>query len=253
MKTRAAEPGTLRSRRPTRTPWSIIEWIEDVVWRALSWCPLHVADSQELSENTWICARVLGGLHLVGASLALVWLVLPHGSGVDNLGVATCVLGAYVVGLWLWLWGRRMSFAVIELELAFTITVLISGGVYFAGPRGAPFALFYVLAALYAFGFLRPSRAFLLAGLIATGYAAALIAGSGPAGIAGDATSWVIVVGVVFVSGGLLLALSAGLRRGERRFRTGLEASSIGAALVGVDSHFAYVNASLRWLMSACS
>ena len=253
MKTRAAEPGTLRSRRPTRTPWSIIEWIEDVVWRALSWCPLHVADSQELSENTWICARVLGGLHLVGASLALVWLVLPHGSGVDNLGVATCVLGAYVVGLWLWLWGRRMSFAVIELELAFTITVLISGGVYFAGPRGAPFALFYVLAALYAFGFLRPSRAFLLAGLIATGYAAALIAGSGPAGIAGDATSWVIVVGVVFVSGGLLLALSEGLRRGERRFRNGLEASSIGAALVDVDSHFAYVNPSLRSLMSEVS
>ena len=78
------------------------------------------------------------------------------------------------------------------------------------------------MAALYAFSFLGSRRAMAQGLLIAVAYAIELVID--PAGlppIGSRITSWLFVVGVSFCSGLLLLALSEGLRRSERRFRSG--------------------------------
>jgi diguanylate cyclase (GGDEF)-like protein/PAS domain S-box-containing protein len=219
-------------------------------WRALSLCPLHVADTDQLRSGNSVCARVLGGLETFGATLALIWLLaVPHGAKTSSLGVGACVAVAYLIGLSLLTWARELSVRWIQVVVGFTIVGLISGALHFAGPGGNEFFLFYVLAALYSFSFLRPMQALFQGLLIAVSYAAVLLIRNPDLDSATDITRWLFLVGISFCSGGLLLALSEGLRRGERRFRNGLEASPIGAALLDARGQIMYANPALRTLL----
>src|SRR5947209_18742757 len=63
---------------------SITTRVTRVGWSVSSWCPVRVDDPEDLASNNAIRTRVLGGLHVVGATLALAWLALPHNAGAAN-------------------------------------------------------------------------------------------------------------------------------------------------------------------------
>jgi diguanylate cyclase (GGDEF)-like protein/PAS domain S-box-containing protein len=190
-------------------------------------------------------ARVLATLHVIGATLALVWLLLPHSRHASELGVLACIASAYLVGALLFARAARTPPAVLRIVTAFAITFVISGAIYFSHASGSAFGLFYLWATLYIFFFFTLTEAALGTLLVAVAYGVVLLMGPRTNVWGEDAVRWALTLGTAVVSGVLVRALTEGVRRSERRFRHGLEVSSLGIALVDEEGRFQTANPAL--------
>ncbi|HWH43212.1 MAG TPA: EAL domain-containing protein [Thermoleophilaceae bacterium] len=177
-----------------------------------------VAAGGDPSLDAVTAARALAVLHLTGATLAFVWMLLPHGPEVDRAGLAVCVGVAFVFGVAL-ATTRRIRIATAGWVLAATISLLISPAIYFSDAPAA-FGLFLVWAALWLYYFLPVGQVLSLTVLIGVGYAGALAAGAGSSATWGDAAGlWAMMMTTVVVAGSLVRQLTDGLRQSHERWR----------------------------------
>jgi diguanylate cyclase (GGDEF)-like protein/putative nucleotidyltransferase with HDIG domain len=144
-----------------------------------------------------LAARTFAYLFAAGGLLVFASLALPHGSQLDELGVAGMATGALLVvpilvGVYdrMPLWGFHLLFV--------GATCLITGVTYFSGGSGSAYPLFYLWVSLCAFYFLKPRQAVAQLAWIATAYGLLLIlhpaSGSGVGG-------WLITIGTVSIAG----------------------------------------------------
>jgi len=115
--------------------------------------------------------RVLASLYLVGATLVLVTLALPHAAAANEPGLLAISLDAYAVGgLMLWQ-ARRLPAWTLSGALAWG-SVLVTGVAWCSAEHPSPLVFFYLWAFLYSSYFFT-----LRVALAQTTFAAALYAG----------------------------------------------------------------------------
>ena len=171
-------------------------------------------------------ARVGAYLYAAGATLALLWLALPHPALSDDLPLVATLAAAYAGASFLWYAGHRLRPGGFELVVAVG-TVLISAAIHFSGRTGTPFVLFYLWSNLYAWYFFDRTRALLQLAMIGASYAVVLLMHDpvtpdvptrgvvpffGP-----GAARWLITVGTMLVAGVLVALLRDRVDRQTRR------------------------------------
>ena len=192
-------------------------------------------------------ARSAAGLYSAGASLALLWLALPHPSSGDDRALIVVVALAYLGSGVFWFRADRWRPAVFDFAVA-AGTILITAAVHFSGRSATPFVLFYLWSNLYAWYFFPRPRAALQLALIGFCYAVALQLEDPVATIpytdglisvfGAGATRWIITLGTLLVAGLLVTTLRERVQRllarvtDERNFISGVVHTA--AALVAV-------------------
>jgi diguanylate cyclase (GGDEF)-like protein len=93
-----------------------------------------------------------------GATLALIWLLLPVSGQVDTGAMVLMVAASYaMVALLIVAFDRIPRWAFKALIFGFTL--LVSGMIFYSGKSASPYAFFYVWAALYALYFFSAAEA----------------------------------------------------------------------------------------------
>jgi signal transduction histidine kinase len=176
--------------------------------------------------------RTLAIFFLVGGTLTLVVLAIPHGHRVDVLPVALLGAAACLTGAALWSLGPRLPDPVLHGLLAFG-SALISLGAYFAHGGGLTVAVafFYTWVGVYASMFFAPVavRAHLLG--CAGAFAAVLVANGQSDGPA----DWVLAIGTATTAGLVISALTAELSEAQATLIRQERLSAIGemATVIG--------------------
>ena len=160
-------------------------------------------------------ARTGAYLYAAGATLALIWLTLPHTVESEDLWLVATAAVTYFAAWALWRFGERLSLRQWELVVAFGI-LTISLAVNFSGRGSTPFVLFYLWSNVYAWYFFPRRRAALQLLLTGLAYAGVLlIRGPVPEGatrglvyvFGAGAAWWLITVGTMLVAGVLVTTL----------------------------------------------
>jgi len=97
-----------------------------------------------------LIARSLGWLFLVGASVSVVWLLLPHAASSDDPLVWAATIGAYAVAAVLFVGYDRLPHAVLKGAVA-VAAVATTMALYANHESGSVYQLFYLWATLYAY------------------------------------------------------------------------------------------------------
>jgi PAS domain S-box-containing protein len=175
------------------------------------------AAAAELPElfDVGVRARSLGYLYAAGAALAVLTLVLPHSSEVDETAVAVLAgIAVAIAALLLWRAGDAREW-VLHLGVA-TGTVMISLANLAVG-MSLLYPILYSWAALYSFYFFEMRQALAQLVLIGVAYAVVLVIQDGPV------VRWPLAVGTPAVAGFVVARLMGGLRaqaaRAEARAR----------------------------------
>jgi diguanylate cyclase (GGDEF)-like protein/PAS domain S-box-containing protein len=192
-------------------------------------------------------ARAAASLYAAGASLALLWLAMPHPSSGDDRALIVVVALAFVGAGIMWFRADRWPVAWFDVATALG-TVLVTCAVHFSGRSATPFVLFYLWSNLYAWYFFPRPRAALQLALIGFCYAVALQLEDPVATIpytdglisvfGAGATRWIITLGTLLVAGLLVTTLRERVARliarltEERNFISGVVDTA--AALVAV-------------------
>jgi diguanylate cyclase (GGDEF)-like protein/putative nucleotidyltransferase with HDIG domain len=145
-------------------------------------------------------AKVLAYLYAVGASLALLSVLLPHPEEMDERGVLLLVLIACVVAATLVVRGRELPPVAFQLGLALG-TVMITLAIHLTGTSSSPYGFFYIWVSLYAFYFLAWRAAILHLAAIAVAYALVPLAE--------HVLWWLITVGTLAATGGVMWVTKA--------------------------------------------
>lgn len=167
----------------------------------------------ELASDEVVGWRSLGALFLIGAFLAVAAIPLWLAGGYRSLIVAVIALIAAITGLALCRYALSLPLGLMSPVLGFG-TLLITLVVIASGQSNGRYSLFYVWVALQAFYFLRPRVAALHLVSVGAGYALALIV------LEGGADQWLLVLGVVVTTGGLIGVLRARIERLSTQART---------------------------------
>lgn len=161
-------------------------------------------------------SSTLGALFLMGPTLILLWLALPHPE-VTSYGALVAVCGIFLaVGAWL-LAGRRRGRPVGALHLCLAVaTVLVSAATVAAGTQRTGFLLFYVFFTPYSWAFFSGRAAAAHTAFAAVCGLGALVVQTHaftdytPARMVG---AWVVLVGSLLSVGWLVRSLTASVRR----------------------------------------
>ena len=148
-------------------------------------------------------ARVLSGLFAAGATLALLTLLLPHGSRASEAGLLGVVASAYLTAVLLFWRAGAVSRSALPPALA-SGALHITAVAYFSGQAPSPLVFFYLWIFLYSAYFFSRRETAVQIGL--TGFAyAGLLAVRPPD--TGAAAWWVVGVGTLLVAAVLVLAM----------------------------------------------
>jgi diguanylate cyclase (GGDEF)-like protein/PAS domain S-box-containing protein len=184
------------------------------------WISGRFSDPEEQAENdtqveSALMARVGAALYAAGATLALVWLTLPHTVASEDLWLVATAAVTYLAAWAIWRFGERLSLRQWELVVAFGI-LTISAAVNFSGRGSTPFVLFYLWSNVFAWYFFPRRRAALQLLLTGMAYAGVLLVrGPVPEGetrglvnvFGAGAAWWLITVGTMLVAGILVATL----------------------------------------------
>lgn len=151
----------------------------------------------------------LAVLFASGATLALVSVLLPHSSRVDETGILVTLGIAYVIAAALVLVSEEVVARTLPALVACG-TVLIGAAVYFGDADKSSYAFFYIWVSLYGTYFLDRRGAAVQVIVVAITYAAVLTA-QDPA--AATTERWMVVVGTVVVATVLIWHLKAQVQR----------------------------------------
>jgi diguanylate cyclase (GGDEF)-like protein/PAS domain S-box-containing protein len=179
------------------------------------------AESPDRSQ--WVLmARTGAALYASGATLALIWLLLPHALGTNVAVLLGVIVVAYVSASLMWWQGDRLRLWHWEVVVAFGIG-LISMAIEASGRTSTPFVLFYLWSNLYAWYFFPRRRAAFQLALTGVAYAVVLLVhdqvggGRSTSGIlplfGPGAARWLITFGTMLVAGVLVTTLRERVER----------------------------------------
>ena len=192
------------------------------------------------AERTLLTSS-LAWLHVIGGSLSVVWLVLPHPAGARESLIVAATLGAYAIAAILFVGRSRLSLAAVQLSMLGT-TAVISLAAAASAERGSVYGLFYLWATLYAFSFFSRRQALVQVAAVAAAYALVLTVQLTPTPWTEDFTRWVMTVATLLVAGWLVRTLTERLREREQHLRLAMEQSSLASAVLGFDRTVLDVN-----------
>ncbi len=187
-----------------------------------------------------VMARSLGAVYVTGASLAIVWTVLPSPAQSDRPVVTILAVIGEMVGLLL-LSGTLDRQPRLLFEIAVAVaTLLISLADYFARVRGTGLTYLYLWCTPYAFWFFPRGRAMIQALLVVAGYSAAAIAASHVhPDLAGSPSSdWgaiILLAGTVLIVGELVRRLGLTIDDSHQRFARVFDEAPTPMARLGPD------------------
>src|SRR3712207_3277127 len=95
-----------------------------------------------------VMAHAGAWLYGAGASLGLLWLVLPHPLESDPIGLVVVLTVSYAFAGVLWFRGERWPPLAFDATVAGG-TVLVTAAIEFTGATTSPFVLFYLWCNLY--------------------------------------------------------------------------------------------------------
>ena len=150
-------------------------------------------------ERAWLTSLLIA-MFVIGPTVALAGLALPHSPDANDLGIIVVASAAYAIVAVLTLFRRRLPTWGLEASVALA-TGLISASIYFTGATitaGAFYYLWVVLGAAYFFD--RRQLAIQLA-IVAIGYGAALALKPYEPGIV---QTWMVAVVTLAVTGTVL-------------------------------------------------
>jgi diguanylate cyclase (GGDEF)-like protein len=155
-------------------------------------------------------ARTFAYLFGLGATLFVVTLVLPHSADREIGGMAAVAIAAYAVAASFLIGFDRLPTWCFQLAPLLG-TVLVSLGIYFAGPEvPAAYAMYYFWVALAACYFFRPAVAATHLALASLAYAIVLVLARGD--VAQPALKWALASGTLFGGGAAMMALRGQMR-----------------------------------------
>jgi diguanylate cyclase (GGDEF)-like protein/PAS domain S-box-containing protein len=192
-------------------------------------------------EQRRLLTRALGWLHAIGASLSLLWLVMPHAAHAQETLVLAATLGAYAIAAILFVLGARLSLGAVQVLMLGTTTV-ISVAAAASAEYGSVYALFYLWATLYAFSFFGRRQALLQIVAVAGAYAVVLCVQRVPTMWYEDLTRWALTIGTLLAAGWLVRLLTRQLREREQHLRLGIEQSGLASATLAFDGTLLDVN-----------
>ena len=147
-------------------------------------------------------------LFVIGPTIGVISLTLPHAEDANDLGLIGVVVASYVIGALIAIWRRRFPRWGFEVVAAVG-SVLISASIYFSGANtttGAFFYLWVVLGSAYFFS--RPGVIVQLV-VVAVGYGAALAL---KPEVPGMIQAWVVAVGTLSVAAALFVITRENVR-----------------------------------------
>jgi PAS domain S-box-containing protein len=204
----------------------------------LSW-----ADS-DAAADPLLMSRALGLAFILGPTLALVWLLLPHGQDVNEPALLAVILAGYTVaGILLSSVGRRLPDWSFDLAVAAS-TLLITGAVLAAGSAGLELTFFYLWTMPPAFVFF-PLRKAIAQALFVSVCAACAFDAMPLADGQVAFERWLLLAGTVLMVGLVVRALAQALRHRDREFHRAFDSVAIGMALISLDGRWLEVNETL--------
>jgi hypothetical protein len=99
------------------------------------------------ADERHMLTRPLGILHVIGSSLSVLWLMLPHAPGSHEGVIWAATLAAYAIAALLLIGGPRLSAQVVQASMLGT-TFVISAAVAGSHEPGSVYGLFYLWATL---------------------------------------------------------------------------------------------------------
>jgi diguanylate cyclase (GGDEF)-like protein len=148
-------------------------------------------------------AKALSGLFAAGATLALLTLLLPHGSQASDIGLLGVVANAYLTAAWLFARADDIGRRHLPSTLA-SGTLHITAVAYFSGQAPSPLVFFYLWVFLYSAYFFSGRET--IVQVVFTGLAYATLLGVRPPDT-GPAAWWVVGIGTLLVAAILILAM----------------------------------------------
>jgi diguanylate cyclase (GGDEF)-like protein/putative nucleotidyltransferase with HDIG domain len=161
--------------------------------------------SEEAEESAGrdriVMARALGALFFAGALVGLVSLMLPHAPDANVGAIAGVCAIAMAAGAGLIVGGGRVPGWTLPLG-CYGATALIATGLYFSDRVASPYALYFVLVAMFVAYFLSPRQLVLQVGWIAISYPVAinLLGGSEDSAQHWLLTIWTVIVVAAFIA-----------------------------------------------------
>ena len=179
-------------------------------WRTrLGLRPATSGGPEDPAEDRALIAGSLASLFLVGATLSLIWLLLPHTSAADEVGMLLATLGAYAMGIVLVVGYDRLPLWVLKTSVT-VATVVITVAILANHENGSSYVLYYLWTTLYAFCFFSRRQAALQTILVGVAFAIVLTVQGGTWGE--EIARWLLVMGTLVAVGLLVQYLAGALR-----------------------------------------
>lgn len=163
-------------------------------------------DAVTAMTQTPLMARALACLFAAGASLAALTLALPHSPRVNEAGLVTVIVLAYLIAAVLF-WRSQSMSAVIPRGAVAAGSTLITAVAYFSGQTPSPLIFFYLWVFLYVGYFLTRRQAAVQIAFVGLLYAA-LLAAAPPVG-GGGVEWWLVAFGALIVAAVLIATMRA--------------------------------------------
>ncbi len=164
---------------------------------------------EDPAQDRALIARSLSFLFLAGASVSVLWLLLPHTEASDDAGVLAMTLGAYATGVVLFVGYDRLPMAFLKAAVT-AATIVITGAVLANHENGSSYVLYYLWATVYAFAFFSLWQASLQTLIVGIAFGLVLYVQRDL--WQAEAARWLLVMSTTLAVGALVRFLTGALR-----------------------------------------
>ena len=167
------------------------------------------AAPEDPSQDRALIARALSYLFLTGATLSVVWLLLPHDARTVDAGVIAMTAGAYGTGIVLFVGFDRLPMWALKLAVT-AATIVVTGAILANHENGSAYVLFYFWATVYAFSFFSAGQAAFQMSLVGAAYGLVLVLQRDI--WQEEVARWLLTMSTMLASGLLVRYLAGALR-----------------------------------------
>ena len=197
------------AERPSAGVLRAHEWLPVWLGRRLGVAAPASRAPEDPAEDRALIARALALLFLAGASLSVVWLMLPHEANAVDSGIVAVTVGGYFVGIVLFVGFDRLPMAVLKGSVT-AATLVITGALLANHENGSVYVLFYVWATVYAFAFFSLRQALLQTALVGVAFGTVLVVQRDI--WQEEVARWLLTIGTTVAAGLLVRFLTGALR-----------------------------------------
>ena len=199
------EPESGASARRPRGAGRLPEWAR----RRLGFRAPGDPVPEDPSQDRALIARAMMFLFLGGATVSVIWLLLPHAHQTRDPGVLVMTIGAYAVGFVLLVGFDRLPMAFLKGAVTMA-TLVITGAILANHENGSAYVLFYSWATVYAFSFFSLRQATFQVALVGLAFGVVLVVQRDI--WQEEPARWLLTVSTLFASGLLVRFLAGTLR-----------------------------------------